>query len=75
MTLKTRTQIRAEFDRKGQSYSAWALKNGFSPSLVIAILNDDDRNPARKCSRGDSHNIAVALGLKVGEIHRVKLAA
>lgn len=75
MTLKTRTEIRAEFARKGLSYSAWALKNGFSPSLVIAIVNDDEQHPSRKCSRGDSHNIAVALGLKVGEINRAKLAA
>ena len=75
MTLKTRTEIRAEFDRKGQSYSQWALKNGFSPSLVIAILNDDDRNPTRKCSRGDSHNIAVTLGLKTGEVCRAGLVA
>ena len=75
MQLKTRHEIRAEFDRKGLSYSAWAMKNGFSPSLVIAILNDDDRNPARKCLRGTSHNIAVALGLKDGEISRVAAAA
>lgn len=74
MTLKTRQEIRAEFDRKGQSYSKWAVKHGFSPSLVIAILNDDDRKPSRKCSRGDSHNIAVALGLKAGEISHENLA-
>jgi hypothetical protein len=34
------------------------------------ILNDDDRNPKRKCLRGESHNIAVALGLKDGLISR-----
>lgn len=75
MTLKTREQVRAEFANKGQSISAWAVKNKYSPSLVLAILNDNDQNPARKCSRGDSHNIAVSLGLKQGEINRKRLVA
>ena len=75
MSLKTRSEIRAEFANKGMSVSAWALQHGFSPSLAIAILNDDDVRPARKCSRGDSHNIAVALRLKEGEIHRTRLVA
>jgi len=66
--VKTRSQVRAEFSRKGWSYSGWATQHGFSPNLVIAIINDDDNAPKRKCLRGESHNIAVKLGLKDGEI-------
>lgn len=70
MALKTRKQVRAEFAAKGVSYSAWARQRGYSPNMVIAIVNDDDRNPRLKCLRGEAHNIAVELGLKVGEVFR-----
>ena len=39
-------------------------------SMVIAIVNDDDRNPRLKCLRGDAHNIAVELGLKRGQVFK-----
>lgn len=73
MPLKTRSEVRAEFARRGLSYSAWAAHHGYSPNLVIAIINDDDYKPVRKCTRGVSHNIAVQLGLKEGEV--LKMAA
>ncbi len=68
MPIKKRSEVRAEFARLGLSYSAWAAHHGYSPNLVIAIVNDDDVNPVRKCARGASHNIAVQLGLKEGEV-------
>jgi len=71
--VKTRQQVRDEFARQGISYSSWAIKRGYSPNLIYLILNDDEENPARKCLRGDSHNIAVELGLKVGVISRTEL--
>ena len=40
------------------------------PRQVIAIVNDDDRNPRLKCLRGDAHNIAVELGLKRGQVFK-----
>ena len=43
MPLKTRQQIRDEFAANGVSYSAWARQRGYSPNMVIAIVNDDDR--------------------------------
>lgn len=70
MTLQTRAQVREEFARRGWSITGWARQYGFSPVLVSDILNDDDRNPKRKCLRGESHNIAVALKLKDGVISR-----
>lgn len=70
MPSKTREQVRQEFASQGLSYSGWAKVRGYSADLVISILNDDDRNPRRKCLRGESHNIAVELGLKAGQIVR-----
>lgn len=70
MALKNRQQIRDEFAANGVSYSAWARQRGYSPNMVIAIVNDNDRNPRIKCRRGDSHNIAVELGLKSGRVFK-----
>lgn len=68
--VKTRAEVREEFASKGWSISGWAKQNGYSPNMAIAILADNENNPRLKCLRGDSHNIAVALGLKEGEISR-----
>jgi len=63
--VKTREQVKAEFARRGISVRSWALANKFSPSLVHEIL---EGKKERKCLRGQSHKIAVRLGLKKGEI-------
>lgn len=63
--LKTIEQVKASFARKGKSVRAWAIDNGYSPSLVHEILAGKS---SRKCLRGQGHNIAVHLGLKDGEI-------
>ena len=68
MPLKTRAEVRQEFASRGWSISGWAKQHGYSPVLVGDILNDNERNPKRKCLRGESHNIADALGLKHGVI-------
>lgn len=70
MALRTRAQIREEFASRGWSITGWARQHGYSPVMVSDIINDDERNPKRKCLRGESHNIAVALGLKDGVISR-----
>ena len=56
-------QVRAEFRRRGQSFAEWARERGFSRQLVSAVVAGH-----RKCLRGDSHRIAVLLGIKEGEI-------
>lgn len=61
--LKTPAQARAEFDRKGVAVAQWAQEHGFSRSLVYGVLNG-----TKKCFRGDSHKIAVLLGMKHGEV-------
>lgn len=66
MTDKTRIQasrtpdeVRQWFSDHGLAVSDWALQNHFNPALVYAVLHG-----RRKCLRGQSHRIAVALGLK-----------
>lgn len=61
--LRTPEQARAELKRKGVSITQWSLANGFSPNLVFEVLANR-RNP----TRGQTHKIAVALGIKAGEI-------
>ena len=60
---KTAAQVRETFKRKGISITAWAIANGYSPNLVFEVLVGR-RNP----TRGQTHAIAVSLGLKAGEI-------
>lgn len=55
--------VRAEFQRKGISIAGWAAAHGFSTNLVFEVLAG-----RKKCIRGQSHRIAVMLGLKEGEI-------
>lgn len=63
MSLRTPAEARAEFHRKGVSITGWAAANGFSATLVFEVLAG-----RKKCTRGQTHNIAVRLGLKDGEI-------
>jgi gp16 family phage-associated protein len=57
--LKTHEQVRQEFRDAGISIRDWAKRNGYSASVVYTVLND--RRPG---VRGESHRVAVALGLK-----------
>ncbi|MEX3690102.1 DNA-binding protein [Paraburkholderia sp. BR14263] len=63
MTLRTAEEARAELNRKGVSITKWALANKFSPALVYEVLSG-----RKKATRGQSHDIAVKLGLKAGEV-------
>lgn len=65
MKLRTIEEVRAEFQASGTSISGWAVANGFSPISVYHILHG-----RRQGLRGESHNIAVKLGLKEGVISR-----
>ncbi|MBI5006077.1 MAG: DNA-binding protein [Nitrosomonadales bacterium] len=47
------------FRLNGLNINSWAREQGFAPALVYAVLQG-----RRKCLRGQSHQIAVALGLK-----------
>lgn len=59
--LMSPAQVQAWFRESGVSVADWANRNGFSPALVYAVMKGQ-----RKCLRGESHQIAVALGMKHG---------
>ena len=59
MPIRTIEEIRNEFSSRGIPVSEWARKEGFSPGLVHQVLSGRS-----KCVRGESHEIAVVLGLK-----------
>jgi gp16 family phage-associated protein len=61
--LRTRDEVIHEFRRKGISISSWARQHGVSRTLVHQILAGD-----KPCRFGQSHKIAVLLGIKEGEI-------
>ena len=61
-------EIRAELARNGLSLADWARSHGFSEALTYRVMRG---HPA---TLGQSHRIAVALGLKEGgtaEAHEV----
>ena len=60
-------EVRALFEAGGVSVAEWARVNGFSSGLVYEVLRGQ-----RKCIRGQSHQIAIALGLKSGQSLDVK---
>lgn len=60
-------EVKAEFAMRGLSISAWARNHGYSAQLVYQVL--DGR---KRCLRGQSHEIAVRLGMKQGIIGSTK---
>lgn len=63
MIPRTSRDVKQEFERKGISIASWARANGFETNLVFEVLAG-----RKKGVRGQSHRIAVKLGLKAGEI-------
>lgn len=63
--VKTAAEVRAEFAYRGETFTSWAREHGYSKTLVFEVL----REP-RRGRRGQSHEIAVLLGLKKGVIER-----
>ena len=58
-SAKSRAEVREDFFIRGQSVAAWAREHNFRTELVYAVLSG-----RCKGGRGDSHRIAVQLGLK-----------
>ena len=52
-------QVRTEFFQSGRTVVEWARLHQFRQDLVYAVLSGRS-----KASRGESHKIAVVLGLK-----------
>ena len=64
--MATAEEIRREFALRGLSISEWAREQGFSAALVYQVLGGK-----RRALRGQSHRIAVALGLKEGIVAEI----
>ncbi len=64
--LRNQTEIQEEFALRGISITSWAKLHGFSAQLVYAVIKGRNRG-----IRGQSHEIAVRLGLKHGLIGNV----
>lgn len=58
-------EARRWFAEQGVSVSAWSVENGFAPALVYQVLKGE-----RKCLRGQSFKIAVALGIRPRPVSR-----
>ncbi len=63
MNVRSADEVKRDFARKGVSPRSWALANGIKPFVVYQLLAGVSRGV-----RGQSHNAAVLLGLKEGEI-------
>lgn len=61
--LKTRSQVRQQFNRIGMSIADWARKHNVDQSLTYQVLRGD-----KKGNRGEAHRIAVLLGIKDGVV-------
>lgn len=60
--LRTPEQVRSRFARSGISVAAWARSQGFNVVLTYMVAAGQ-----RRSLRGQSHQIAVALGMKRGD--------
>lgn len=60
---KSRKQVKAEFAARGESIAAWARRNKFETVTARRVLNGE-----AKALYGESHRVAVALGIKDGVI-------
>ena len=61
--IRTPPEVQRWFREHGVTVADWSASQGFSVALVYAVIQGN-----RKCLRGQSHRIAVALGLKAHPI-------
>ena len=61
--LRTREQARADIERRGISLAEWAREHGVNPKRVY-----DDISGRNIGKFGESHRIAVLLGLREGDL-------
>ncbi len=62
MASKTREQVIVEFRRKGITVRQWAREHEVSDRIVYGVLRGE-----KKGNYGESHRVAVLLGLKDGD--------
>lgn len=59
--IRSSKEVIREFEKRGISIASWAREKGFNPDRVYQVLSARHRP-----LRGESHRIAVALGIKEG---------
>ena len=59
MNVSSRPEILKLFEVTGESIAHWSRTRGFNPALVYRVLRGDT-----SAKRGQTHQIAIALGLK-----------
>lgn len=59
MNVPSRPEILKLFEVNGESIAHWSRSRGFKPALVYRVLRGDT-----SAKRGQTHQIAIALGLK-----------
>lgn len=52
-------EVRNLFEANGISVAEWSRDHGFPSALVYRVLRGE-----AKCRRGETHKIAIALGIK-----------
>lgn len=57
--IKSIQEVKEDFSSSGISIAEWARDNQFSPDLVYRIFKNN-----KIPKRGESHKIAVKLGIK-----------
>ncbi|EGY52034.1 DNA-binding protein [Neisseria shayeganii] len=55
----TPDQVKKQFEKRGETFAAWARENGYTVSEVYRVLNGQS-----KAKYGRAHEIAVKLGMK-----------
>jgi len=60
-SLRTAKEARDWLSYMGITIAQWSREHGFNESLVHEVLAG-----RKRCLRGNSHNIAIALGMKDG---------
>ena len=61
--VKTRQEVLADFEARGKTVTDWAVAHGYRRESVYAVLSGRTRG-----RRGAAHQIALALGIKLGPI-------
>lgn len=59
----TAEQVKAQFRQRGITFTRWAEDHGYTRNEVYRVLNGQV-----KANYGKSHEIAVKLGLKSGNV-------
>ncbi|MDO9151039.1 MAG: DNA-binding protein [Methylotenera sp.] len=57
-------EVRNLFEANGISVAEWSRDHGFPSALVYRVLRGE-----AKCRRGETHKIAIALGIKPKASH------